>query len=42
MKYAEELGIGTRKYRLVEIIPPVVATKMQPPKLVYEGQPTFY
>ena len=42
VEYAEELGLGTRKYRLVEIMPPALAAKMQPPKLVYEGQPTFY
>ncbi len=42
VEYAEELGLGTRKYRLVEVLPPAVTAKMQPPKLVYEGQPTFY
>jgi hypothetical protein len=42
VKYAEELRLGTRKYRLVEIMPPAVAAKIQPPKLVYERQPTFY
>lgn len=42
IEYAEELGLGTRKYRLVEVLPPAVTAKMQPPKLVYEGQPTFY
>ncbi len=42
VEYAEKLGLGTRKYRLVEILPPTVTVKMQPPKLIYEGASTFY
>jgi uncharacterized protein len=40
--YAEEFGLGTRKYRLVELLPPSVTAKMEAPKIKYEDEPTFY
>ena len=40
--YAEELKLGTRKYRLVEILPASETVKQEAPKIKYESQPTFY
>ncbi|MGD0804631.1 MAG: DUF362 domain-containing protein [Candidatus Bathyarchaeia archaeon] len=40
--FAEELGLGSRKYRLIEILPPSETVGMEAPKIKYEDQPTFY
>ena len=40
--FAEQYGLGTRKYELVEVLPPEETGKMEPPKQVYERQPSFY
>ena len=41
-KFAEQLGLGTKKYELVEILSPEETAKMEPKKHVYERQPSFY
>jgi uncharacterized Fe-S center protein len=40
--YAEQQGLGTREYDLVEVLSPEKTAKMKPPKHVYERQPSFY
>ena len=41
-EFAEQQGLGTRKYELVEILSPEETSKMKPPKSEYVRQPTFY
>lgn len=41
-KYAEELGLGSSKYELVEVLTPEETMKMKPPSGVSETQPTFF
>jgi uncharacterized Fe-S center protein len=41
-RFAEELKLGSRKYKLVEILPPKETAKMPAPKIQYENQPTFF
>lgn len=40
--FAEKMGIGTSNYELIEILSPEETSKMEPPKRVFEGKPTFY
>ena len=42
VQYVEELNLGTRKYRLVELLPAAETMKQEAPKIKYENQPTFY
>ena len=41
-EFAEQHGLGTGKYELVEVLSPEKTSKMKPPKNEYEHQPTFY
>jgi hypothetical protein len=36
------MGLGTSNYELIEILSPVETAKMEPPKRVFEGEPTFF
>ncbi len=42
LRYAEKLGMGSRKYKLVELLSPSKTMKMKPPKHVSETEPTFF
>ncbi|UCH31325.1 MAG: DUF362 domain-containing protein [Candidatus Bathyarchaeota archaeon] len=42
IKFAEQYGLGSRKYDIVEILSPEETSKMKPPKQTYERQPSFY
>ncbi|MHA2264675.1 MAG: DUF362 domain-containing protein [Candidatus Thorarchaeota archaeon] len=42
LDYAEKLGMGTKDYKLVEVLSPKKTLKMKPPKGVSEAAPTFY
>jgi hypothetical protein len=42
MQFAEQQGLGTRKYKLIEILSPEETSKMKPPKDAFERQPSFY
>ncbi len=42
VEFAEQQGLGTREYKLVEVLSPEKTAKMKPPKHVYERQPSFY
>jgi len=42
MQFAEQQGLGTRKYKLIEILSPEETSKMKPPEHEYERQATFY
>ncbi|MCW4011766.1 MAG: DUF362 domain-containing protein [Candidatus Bathyarchaeota archaeon] len=41
-EYGEKLGMGSRDYELIEILSPEETAKMDPAKIVYEDQPTFF
>jgi uncharacterized Fe-S center protein len=41
-EYGERLGLGSRDYELVEVLPPAETATMDPEKIVYERQPSFY
>ncbi|WXG47204.1 MAG: DUF362 domain-containing protein [Candidatus Atabeyarchaeum deiterrae] len=41
-EYAEKLGMGSRKYELVEVLPPEETIRMKPPEREYERQPSFF
>jgi uncharacterized Fe-S center protein len=41
-EFAEKLGMGTRKYELVEVLSPEETMKMEPPKTKIERQATFF
>ncbi|TFG10446.1 DUF362 domain-containing protein [Candidatus Thorarchaeota archaeon] len=40
--YAEDLGLGSKKYELIEVLSPEETMKMEAPKGVSETEPTFY
>ncbi|MFX1317819.1 MAG: DUF362 domain-containing protein [Promethearchaeota archaeon] len=40
--HAEKLGLGTREYDLVEVLPPKKTMRMKPPKQEFERAPSFY
>ncbi|UCE28503.1 MAG: DUF362 domain-containing protein [Candidatus Bathyarchaeota archaeon] len=42
IRYSEQLGLGTSQYELIEILSPEETGRMEPPKQVYERQPSFY
>ncbi|MCW4052619.1 MAG: DUF362 domain-containing protein [Candidatus Bathyarchaeota archaeon] len=42
IRFAEELGLGTSQYEIIEILSPEETAKMEPPKQAYERQPSFY
>jgi uncharacterized Fe-S center protein len=42
LRHAAELELGTNQYELIEILSPEDTAKMEPPKQVYERQPSFY
>ena len=42
MKYAEERGLGSTKYELIEVLSAEETSKMEPPKHVYEAGPSFF
>jgi uncharacterized Fe-S center protein len=42
LQYAEKLGMGSQKYKLVELLSPENTMKMKPPKSVSETEPTFF
>jgi len=41
-EFAEQHGLGTKKYELIEVLSPEETSKMEPPKQAYEHQPSFY
>lgn len=41
-EFAEQYGLGTRKYELIEVLSPEETSKMELPKQSYERQPSFY
>lgn len=41
-EYGESRGMGSMKYELVELLSAEETSKGQPPKIEYEGGPTFY
>ncbi|MHA1482810.1 MAG: DUF362 domain-containing protein [Candidatus Heimdallarchaeaceae archaeon] len=42
VQFAEKMGMGTSDYELIEILSPEETAKMEPPKRVFEGEPTFF
>ena len=42
VQFAEKMGIGTSKYKLIEILSAEETMKMEPPKREFEGEPTFF
>lgn len=42
VEFAEKHGLGTRKYKLIEVLSPEETAKMKPPKHVFERQPSFF
>lgn len=42
VEYAEKLGMGTRNYKLTELLSPEKTIKMKAPKGVSEVEPTFF
>ncbi len=42
VQFAEKMGLGTSNYELIEILSPEETAKMEPPKRVFEGEPTFF
>ncbi|MHA2230615.1 MAG: hypothetical protein ACXADL_13240, partial [Candidatus Thorarchaeota archaeon] len=42
LDYAEKLGMGTKDYKLVEVLSAKKTLKMKPPQGVSEAAPTFY
>ena len=42
VEYAEKLGMGTRNYKLTELLSPEKTMKMKAPKSVSEVEPTFF
>ncbi|MHA1246423.1 MAG: DUF362 domain-containing protein [Candidatus Thorarchaeota archaeon] len=42
VEYAERLGLGTRRYNLLEVLSPDETAKMEPPKGVSETEPSFF
>lgn len=41
-EYGEKLGLGSRRYELVEVLSPEETMKMDPTSIFYEIQPTFF
>jgi hypothetical protein len=41
-EFAEKRGLGTRDYKLIEVLSPEKTSKMEPPEQKYERQPSFY
>ena len=41
VEYAEKLGMGSRDYKLIELLSPKKTMKMKSPKTVVEDEPTF-
>ncbi|MFW9830963.1 MAG: DUF362 domain-containing protein [Candidatus Thorarchaeota archaeon] len=41
-KHSEKLGLGSRKYELIEVLPPDKTMKMKPPKQEFERAPSFF
>ncbi len=41
-EFAEKQGLGTRAYKLVELLSPEETQKAKPPRQEYERQPSFY
>ncbi len=42
VEFAEKQGLGTRAYKLVELLSPEETGKAKPPRHEYERQPSFY
>lgn len=42
VRFAEKMGMGTSNYELIEVLSPTETAKMEPPKQVFEGEPTFF
>ncbi|MFX1351578.1 MAG: DUF362 domain-containing protein [Promethearchaeota archaeon] len=42
LDFAENLGLGSRKYKLVEVMSPNEMIKLKPPQQAYERQPSFF
>jgi uncharacterized Fe-S center protein len=40
--HSEKLGLGTRKYKLIEVLPPEKTMKMKAPKQEFERAPSFF
>jgi hypothetical protein len=40
--FAEEQGLGSKDYHLIEVLAPQKTSEETPPKQEYERQPTFY
>jgi hypothetical protein len=41
-EFAEKLGMGTKQYKLTEVLPPKETIKMKAPKKGFEDQPSFF
>jgi uncharacterized Fe-S center protein len=41
-EFGERQGLGTRTYKLVELLSPKETEKAKPPRQAYERQPSFY
>lgn len=41
-EFAEQQGLGTRNYKLVELLSPKETEKAKPPRQAYERQPSFF
>jgi uncharacterized Fe-S center protein len=41
-QFGEARGMGSSKYKLIEVLSAEDTAKMEPPKIVYEGGPSFY
>ncbi len=42
VRYAEQLGLGSTKYNLIEVLSPEETSKMKPPQRVSETEPSFF
>ena len=42
VRFLEKMGVGNSKYELIEILSPEETAKMKPPKMEFEGEPTFF
>ena len=40
-KYGEALGLGSRNYKMIEVLSPNETIQMKPPKMVFEQEPSF-
>ncbi len=42
VRFLEKMGVGNSNYELIEILAPEETAEMKPPKMEFEGEPTFF